>query len=105
MDKSCDFLVIGSGIAGLCFAIHASAYGKVIVITKKKEHECNTNYAQGGIACVLNPDDNFTSHIHDTIETGNGLSKEDAVRILVENGPDRIKELVSWGADFTKSSF
>lgn len=104
MKKSSDFLVIGSGIAGLCFAIHAAAYGSVIMITKKTDNESNTNYAQGGVACVLDPEDSFKSHIQDTLTTGNGLSDEAAVRILVEEGPDRIKELISWGARFTTSA-
>jgi len=101
MKKSCDFLVIGSGIAGLCFAIHAARYGNVIMITKKRDNESNTNYAQGGIACVFDPNDSFASHIDDTVKAGNGLCHEEAVRILVENGPDRIKELIRWGAKFS----
>jgi L-aspartate oxidase len=101
---SCDFLVIGSGIAGLCFAIHASRYGSVSVITKKQESESNTNYAQGGIACVLDPDDTFEKHINDTLTAGRGLCNETAVRIIVEEGPARIKELINWGVDFSHSS-
>lgn len=104
MEKTCDFLVVGSGIAGLCFAIHASSYGKVIIITKKRDIECNTNYAQGGIASVLDPADSFAAHIHDTLNTGNGIANEKVVKMVVENGPDRIKELLNWGADFTKST-
>lgn len=101
MKQSTDFLVIGSGIAGLCFAIHASRFGKVVMVTKKNESESNTNYAQGGIACVLDPDDSFDSHLYDTLTTGRGLSHEQAVKILVGEGPDRIKELLEWGAAFT----
>jgi len=104
MKTSTDFLVIGSGIAGLCYAIHAAKFGKVIIITKKKDSESNTNYAQGGIACVLGPADSFASHINDTLSTGKGLSKKQAVQILVEEGPDRLKELLTWGTHFTKSS-
>jgi len=96
MNECCDFLVIGSGIAGLCFAIRASHFGKVVMITKKHDTESNTNYAQGGIACVLDPQDCFESHIRDTLITGKGLCKEEAVRILVEEGPERIKELLQW---------
>src|SRR4030042_5455617 len=84
MKTSTDFLVIGSGIAGLSFAIHAAQYGSVIIVTKKRDSESNTNYAQGGIACVLDPRDNFEEHIRDTLTTGNGLSHESMVRILVE---------------------
>lgn len=103
MKTSTDFLVIGSGIAGLCFAIHAATRNKVIVITKKSDSESNTNYAQGGIACVADPSDSFKSHIQDTLSTGRGLSNEEAVRILVEEGPARIKELFSWGTAFSTS--
>ncbi len=103
MNECCDFLVIGSGIAGLCFAIRASHFGKVVMITKKQDTESNTNYAQGGIACVLDPKDCFESHIQDTLITGKGLCKEESVRILVEEGPQRIKELLHWGVNFSKS--
>jgi L-aspartate oxidase len=101
--ETCDFLVIGSGIAGLCFAIHASRYGTVSVITKKQDSESNTNYAQGGIACVLDPGDSFEKHIRDTLVAGRGLCNEQAVRILVEEGPARIQELVDWGVGFSRS--
>ncbi len=103
MKQTADFLVIGSGIAGLFFAIQIAKLGKIILITKKKDVESNTNHAQGGIACVLDPQDNFSSHIQDTLSTGNGLSDEEVVRILVEEGPDRIKELLSWGTSFTRA--
>ena len=101
MKTTCDFLIIGSGIAGLSFAIHASKFGSVIMITKKGDSESNTNYAQGGIACVLDPNDTFESHINDTLVAGAGLCNKEAVRILVENGPERIEELLTWGAQFT----
>ena len=104
MNENCDFLVVGSGIAGLCFAIHASNYGSVTMITKKRDTESNTNYAQGGIACVLDPADSFESHFNDTIVAGNHLCNEEAVRILVEEGPDRIRELLDWGVNFSKGS-
>ena len=97
-----DFLIIGSGIAGLCFAIHASRYGTVSVITKKQDSESNTNYAQGGIACVIDPNDSFEKHIFDTLVCGHGLCNGKAVRILVEEGPLRIKELMDWGVDFSR---
>jgi L-aspartate oxidase len=105
MNKDqCDFLVIGSGIAGLCFAIHAARYGTVTVITKKQDSESNTNYAQGGIACVLDKDDSFEKHVRDTLVAGRGLCDETAVRIIVEEGPARIKELIDWGVDFSHLS-
>ena len=101
---SCDFLVIGSGMAGLCFAIHASRFGTVSVITKKEDSESNTNYAQGGIACVLDPDDSFDKHINDTLEAGRGLCNRNAVATIVHEGPDRIRELIDWGVDFSHFS-
>jgi L-aspartate oxidase len=104
MTERCDFLVIGSGIAGLCYAIHAAKFGKVIMVTKKQDTDSNTNYAQGGIACVLDPNDSFENHIQDTLSTGKGICNEQAVKILVEEGPDRIKELLQWGVNFSKSS-
>jgi L-aspartate oxidase len=104
MKKTCDFLIIGSGIAGLSFAIHAAEHGSVIVITKKSDTDSNTNHAQGGIACVIDPDDSMESHIRDTLVSGAGLCDEKAVRILVNEGPARIEELISWGTKFTKAS-
>ncbi|MFP4416202.1 MAG: L-aspartate oxidase [Chitinivibrionales bacterium] len=103
MIEKTDFLVIGSGIAGLSFALHAAQYGEVAVITKKQDTDSNTNYAQGGIACVLDPHDSFTSHIQDTLSTGRGLSDSEAVNILVEEGPRGVKELLNWGVQFTTS--
>jgi len=104
MKTTCDFLVIGSGISGLSFALRAASTGSVIVITKKTDSESNTNYAQGGIACVLDPRDSFESHIHDTLVAGAGLCNEEAVKILVNEGPARINELIDWGTHFTKSN-
>jgi L-aspartate oxidase len=103
MNMFCDFLVIGSGIAGLSFAIKASAFGKVILITKKSDSESNTNYAQGGIACAIGPNDSFQNHINDTINAGAGLCNKKAVEIMVKEGPERIFELIKWNAKFTKS--
>ncbi|MBN1575452.1 MAG: L-aspartate oxidase, partial [Chitinispirillaceae bacterium] len=102
LPPTCDFLVVGSGIAGLCYAIAASRYGSVLMITKKEDSESNTNYAQGGIACVLDPADSFEQHIRDTLTAGCGLCHEGAVRILVEEGPRRIDELIEWGVRFSK---
>ena len=103
MKTSCDFLVVGSGIAGLSFAIRAARFGSVIMITKKSDSESNTNYAQGGIACVLDPKDSFESHVRDTLVSGAGLCKEEAVRILVSEAPQRIEELIGWGTRFSTS--
>jgi len=98
-----DFLVIGSGIAGLTFAIKASGLGTVNIVTKKKEFDSNTNYAQGGIASVISPDDKFEDHIRDTLKSGAGLCNPDSVEILVTNGPERIRELMEWGVHFTRT--
>jgi len=103
MDVSTDFLVIGSGIAGLSFAIKAASLGTVAIVTKKEAWESNTNYAQGGIAAVVDPTDSFEYHIKDTIEAGAGLCREDVVEFVVREGPERIRELVEWGVTFTKS--
>jgi len=103
-NKIYDFLVIGSGIAGVSFAINAASRGSVAMITKKQDSDTNTNYAQGGVACVLGDDDSFESHIRDTLVAGAGLCDEGAVRILVEEGPIRIRELLDYGARFSTDS-
>lgn len=97
-----DFLIIGSGIAGLSLGIKLSTLGKVIIVTKKQKAESNTNYAQGGIASVLGKDDNFDLHIKDTLECGAGLSNVKAVEKIVREGPERIKELAELGAEFSR---
>jgi len=97
-----DILVIGSGIAGLSFALKASKYAKVLIITKKEKAESNTNYAQGGVASVMSADDNFELHIADTLEAGAGLCHLDAVTEIVEKGPELINELIRLGVDFSK---
>jgi L-aspartate oxidase len=98
-----DFLVIGSGVGGLYFALHAAAHGRVLVVTKTDAAESNTNYAQGGIASVLAEDDTFESHIEDTLRVGDGLCHRDAVEIAVREGPDHIRALVDrFGVEFTR---
>lgn len=104
MTKKTDFLVIGSGVAGLTFALKAAEYGKVLVVTKDQASESNTNYAQGGICCVTYPPDTFEKHIEDTMVCGAGLSKRDAVKLVVESAPKLIKELVGWGVEFDKTA-
>lgn len=99
----CDFLVIGSGIAGLMSAIHLSDRGRVVVLTKKEVAESNTNYAQGGIACVMDSDDNLEAHVQDTLISGDGLCDEASVRAIVGDGPARIAELVSFGVAFAEN--
>jgi L-aspartate oxidase len=101
-NEETDFLVIGSGIAGLSFAIRAGRLGKVTVVTKKLIMESNTNLAQGGIASVMGKGDSFQSHIEDTLETGCGLSDGEAVEALVENGPREIQWLISKGVEFDR---
>jgi L-aspartate oxidase len=102
MDQGCDFLVIGSGIAGLTFALKAAEAGSVFIVTKLGPDETNTKYAQGGIASVFSDVDNFGLHMNDTLVAGAGLCHEDVVRMVVEAGPGRVRELIDWGVEFTK---
>ncbi|MBV9852526.1 MAG: L-aspartate oxidase [Armatimonadetes bacterium] len=97
-----DFLVLGSGSAGLSFALRVSQKGNVALITKKERTDSNTNWAQGGIAGVMGPDDNTELHVQDTLIAGAGLCHEEAVRVLVTEGPDRIRELIEFGARFNR---
>lgn len=96
-----DFLIIGSGIAGLTFALKAANVGSVKLITKKEDTESNTNYAQGGIAVVRDSKDSFDCHGKDTMKTGAGLSNPEAVEMMVKEGPDRINELMNLGVEFS----
>ena len=96
-------MVIGSGIAGLTFALKVADHGKVLIITKADADESNTKYAQGGIAGVLKGPDSFEGHIHDTLIAGAGLCDEKIVRIVVTEGADRIREIIEWGARFDKN--
>jgi L-aspartate oxidase len=100
--KTADFLVIGGGVAGLRAAIELAPKGSVIVLTKDKPSESSTGYAQGGIAAAMSDEDRVSIHYEDTINAGNGLCNEEAVRILVEEGPGFIVEIISWGAEFDK---
>ena len=97
-----DILVLGSGIAGLSFALRVSKFAKVGIVTKKSDSTSNTNHAQGGIAAVISKDDNYDSHINDTLVAGAGLCDLSAVEVLVKEGPDRIRELIEFGVNFTK---
>src|SRR6266850_1403828 len=99
-----DFLVIGSGIAGLTFALKVARTGSVAIITKKNRAESNTNYAQGGIAAVTSSDDSFELHVRDTLESGAGLCKQDVVRTIVGEGPALVRELVELGVRFSESA-
>ena len=97
-----DFLVIGSGVAGLWYALRMAAHGSVTVITKKNKAESNTNYAQGGIAAVMSPLDSFDSHIEDTLEAGAGICDRSVVEQVVREGPDCVRELMEMGARFSQ---
>ncbi|UCD86192.1 MAG: L-aspartate oxidase [Deltaproteobacteria bacterium] len=98
-----DYLVIGSGIAGLTFALKAAKKGTVALITKREGHESSTSYAQGGIASVMGEGDSFESHIRDTLEAGAGICHREVVEMVVKDGPERIEELRNWGVRFTMS--
>lgn len=102
MKLRTDILVIGSGIAGLSYAIKAARFAKVLLITKKEQAESNTNYAQGGIATVTSADDSYDLHIKDTLECGAGLCHTGAVEQIVKNGPKLINELIQLGVKFSK---
>jgi len=97
-----DVLVIGSGVAGLSAAIAAAEHSNVLVVAKDAVRETNTEHAQGGIAVALHPDDSIESHFKDTMEVGYGLCEPEVVRLIVSEGPDRIRELLGWGADFDR---
>ena len=105
---STDFLVIGSGVAGLTYALKIAQHfpdKQVIIVTKGNESESNTKYAQGGIAIVFQEkEDSFDKHIEDTLLAGDGLCDEEVVRMVIEEGPDRFEEIISWGAGFDKGS-
>jgi L-aspartate oxidase len=97
-----DFLVIGSGIAGLSYALKVADYGKVCVLTKSDASECSTKYAQGGIAAVMYDNDSYEKHINDTLIAGAGLCDLESVKITITESTDRIKELIEWGTNFDK---
>jgi len=102
--KNVDFLVVGSGIAGLSFALKAAKYGKVLIVTKANEDESNTKYAQGGVAVVVDKEeDSFDKHIEDTLIAGDGLCDRHIVEIVVTEGPARIEEIIKYGTSFDKT--
>jgi L-aspartate oxidase len=102
MPQRFDFLVLGGGVAGLSFALQAARHGSVAVLTKRERYESNTQYAQGGIASVLAPTDSFEAHVQDTLVAGAGLNHADAVEVTVREGPERIQQLVTLGAEFNR---
>lgn len=99
-----DFLVVGSGIAGLSYALKCAELGSVVVVTKKRDVDTATNLAQGGIAAVLEKDDSVESHVNDTLLSGAGLCDEEVVRMVVKGGPDRVAELVELGVGFVQDT-
>ncbi len=101
--KKYDFLIIGSGIAGLSFALKVAGHGKVCVITKHKLDETTTAYAQGGISSVTYQPDDFEKHINDTLNAGAGLCNPEVVRKVVTEAPEQIKQLMAWGTRFDKT--
>ncbi len=104
MQKKVDFLVIGSGLAGLSYALKVADYGKVCILTKTNIEETNTRYAQGGIASVTYEPDSYEKHIKDTLVAGAGLCDEEIVKIVVREAPSRIQELIDIGAEFDKKN-
>ena len=102
-NHKADFLVLGSGIAGLRAAIELAASGRVIVLSKGDLLESNTQYAQGGIAAAVGEDDEVSLHLQDTLRAGDGLCREEAVRILVKEGPDQVQQLIDWDMRFDRN--
>lgn len=103
--KNIDFLVIGSGIAGLSFALKAAKNGQVLIVTKANEDESNTKYAQGGVAVVVDKEDSFAKHIDDTLVAGDGLCDQHIVQMVVQEGPERIEEIIKYGTHFDKNKY
>ena len=104
MRHQFDYLVLGSGIAGLSFALQAARHGTVALLTKRGRAETNTAYAQGGVAAVFGPQDSVEQHVQDTLIAGAGLCREPAVRVTVEEGPARVRELIDLGVEFTRDA-
>jgi len=102
MRYEVDFLVIGSGIAGLSFALKVADYGKVCILTKTNAAEGSTKYAQGGIAAVMYDTDSFDKHISDTLVAGDGICNREVVEMTIREAPERIKELVQYGVNFDR---
>src|SRR5271156_321726 len=98
-----DFIVVGAGIAGLRASVELASAGRVLCLAKREVTESNTRYAQGGIAAALSDDDEVRLHLEDTLRAGDGLCNEEAARVLVEEGPQRIEELIEWGTEFDRA--
>src|SRR5260221_8503289 len=95
-----DFVIIGSGIAGLSLALNVAQYGSVALVTKRSVGESSTAWAQGGVAAVTSAEDSFDLHLKDTLIAGAGLCNEQAVRTIVTEGPAAIQDLIKWGVNF-----
>jgi L-aspartate oxidase len=104
MNRTTDYLIIGSGIAGLSFALRVANHANVVLVCKSTLEETNTSYAQGGIASVMYEPDNFEKHVQDTLICGDGMCNEEVVRIVVDSAPSQIKQLVQWGVMFDRTS-
>ncbi len=102
MAQKTDFLIIGSGIAGLSLALKLAELGEVLIVTKKKASEGATALAQGGIACVMSKDDSFELHVEDTLRAGDGLCRRETVELVVRQAPERIRELIELGVEFSR---
>ncbi|HET9378271.1 MAG TPA: FAD-dependent oxidoreductase, partial [Chthoniobacterales bacterium] len=98
--KQFDFVIIGSGIAGLSLALNVAQYGSVALVTKRSVGESNTAWAQGGVAAVTSVEDSFDLHVKDTLIAGAGLCNEQVVRTIVTEGPAAIQDLIKWGVNF-----
>jgi L-aspartate oxidase len=103
LPNETDFIVVGAGIAGLRASVELAPAGRVLCLAKKEVTESNTQYAQGGIAVALSDDDEVSLHLDDTLKAGDGLCNADAARVLVEEGPARIEELIEWGTEFDRA--
>ncbi len=103
LPSETDFIVVGAGIAGLRASVELAFAGRVLCLAKREVTESNTQYAQGGIAAALSDDDEVRLHLEDTLKAGDGLCNEEAARILVEEGPPRIEELIEWGTEFDRA--
>ena len=103
LPNETDFIVVGAGIAGLRASVELASAGRVLCLAKREVTESNTQYAQGGIAAALSDDDEVSLHLDDTLKAGDGLCNADAARVLVEEGPARIEELIEWGTEFDRA--
>ncbi|MDE5945276.1 MAG: FAD-dependent oxidoreductase, partial [Rikenella sp.] len=104
MNRECDFLVIGSGIGGLSYALKVADRGRVLLVTKSRLDDTNTYHAQGGIASVTYAPDDFEQHIEDTMVCGSHKNNREVVELVVRNAPRQIEQLIAWGVDFDRTA-